>query len=120
MADKSILFVCRQSPYGSSLARAGLDAALAAAAFEQPVNLLFLGTGVLQLDADQDGRAIGQRDQGKLLASFPLYDIDQVYADADAIKRHGLDTANCALPVIALGGAEMQQLLTQSDHVLGF
>ena len=70
--------VVRHSPYGSSLARASLDVALAAAAFEQPVKLLFMGDGVLQLLPEQDSRAIGQKNIGRLLSSLPLYDIDMV------------------------------------------
>ena len=42
----SLLVIIRCPPYGSSLARASLEVALAAAAFDQKVSLLFLGDGL--------------------------------------------------------------------------
>ena len=44
-ARKRALVIIRHSPYGSSLGRAALDTALAMAAFEQPVDILFMGDG---------------------------------------------------------------------------
>ena len=40
---KTVLIVLRHSPYGSGLAKAALDTALATAAFDQAVDLLFIG-----------------------------------------------------------------------------
>jgi len=117
---KSVLIVIRHSPYGSSLAGASLDVALASAAFEQPVDLLFLGDGVLQLQADQDSHALGVRNKGKLLASLPLYDIDRVYVDAAAATRYQLDLGAAPLPAVVLDPAEMHRLLVAHDHLLGF
>ena len=71
---KQLLVVVRHSPYGSSLARASLDVALAAAAFEQPVKLLFMGDGVLQLLPGQDSQAIGQKNIGRLLLVWTKYE----------------------------------------------
>jgi tRNA 2-thiouridine synthesizing protein C len=118
--QKQLLVVVRHSPYGSSLARASLDVALAAAAFEQPVKLLFMGDGVLQLLPEQDSQAIGQKNIGRLLSSLPLYDIDMVYADAEAVARHGIDLGSAQLPAQALDEHAMQQLMISCDHLLGF
>jgi len=117
---KELLVVVRHSPYGSSLARASLDVALAAAAFEQPVKLLFMGDGVLQLLPEQDSRAIGQKNIGRLLSSLPLYDIDMVYVDAEAVARHGIDLDSAQLPARALNERAIHQLMIGCDHLLGF
>ena len=58
-SGKRMLVVIRQPPYGSSLGRSGLDTALATAAFDQPVDLLFLGDGVLNLQPGQDSAVLG-------------------------------------------------------------
>lgn len=118
--DKKVLLVLRSTPYGSSLARSGIDAGLAAAAFEQSVSLLFLGAGVLQLVPGQNGRALGVRDLGKLLASLPLYDIDRIYADAAAAERFGVDLTTASVSVTPVDVTEMRDLLDASDTVLGF
>lgn len=118
--SKRFLIVCRQPPYGSSFAREALDMALACAAFEQRVALLFLGDGVLQLAGAQQAEAIGQKPLDKQLGALPLYDVDALYADADALAARGLSDATLALPVQALDGAGIRALLTEQDIVLGF
>ena len=117
---KRVLIVARHSPYGSSIARASLDAALAAAAFELPVSLLFAGDGVLQLLPEQDSAAVGVNNLGRLLASLPLYDIEHAYADAEAAMRYGLDLAAAPLPLRALDREAMAELIRSHEHLLGF
>lgn len=117
---KSLLVVIRHSPYGSSLARASLDVALSAAAFGRPVDLLFSGDGVLQLLQGQQTDAAGVKNIERLLASLPLYDIEQVYVDAEAAARYKLELASAPLPALALDRAAIGELLQRHDHVLGF
>jgi len=117
---KSVLVVIRRSPYGSSLAKASLDVALAAAVFEQPVSLLFMGDGVLQLLAEQESRAIGVKNIGRLLASLPLYDIESVYVDARAAAHYGVDLSQAPVVMQALDGSGVHQLMAGCDHLLGF
>lgn len=119
-SNRSLLLLIRRPPYGSSLARAAIDLALAAAVFEQPVSLLFVGDGVLQLVAGQDPRQQGLRNLEKLLSSLPLYDVEQVYVDAEAAARYQLDLAAAPLQVTALDPPAMAALLTSHDHLLGF
>jgi tRNA 2-thiouridine synthesizing protein C len=118
--DKRLLLIIRHSPYGSSLARASIDVALAAAAFDQAVSLLFVGDGVLQLLPDQDTEEQGVRNLGKLLASLPLYDIEQVYVDAEAADLYHLDLTIAPVSAQALDRQAMSQLLLNHDHLMGF
>ncbi len=123
MADadrKRTLFVIRHSPYGSGLARASIDAALAGAVFEQPVELLFLGDGVLQLLPGQDSARLGIKNVGKLLASLPLYDIESVYVDADSARRYGIDPGDSPVPAVPLEATAIRDLMNDCDHLLGF
>ncbi len=115
-----LLVVIRHTPYGSGIARASLDAALAAAAFEQPIQVLFLGDGVLQLLPDQDSSAIGVRNIGRLLGSFPLYDIEHVYIDEEAANRLGVDPSRAPLPTRPVDAAGIRALIDNSDHLLSF
>jgi len=120
VAQKNTLVVIRHSPYGSGLARAAVDAALAMAAFEQPVKVLFLGDGVLQLFPSQDSQRIGLKNIGRLLASFPLYGIEQVYADAQALRRYGMDPLTAPVNTLPLEDDAVRALLCDHDHLLGF
>jgi tRNA 2-thiouridine synthesizing protein C len=117
---KKLLVVIRHTPYGSSLGRASLDVALAMAAFDQAVDVLFMGDGVLQLLAGQDGKAIGVKNIEKLLGSLPLYDIESVYVDAAGAKRYGLDSARTPVPVTLLDAPAINALMADADHLLGF
>ncbi len=112
------LIVLRQTPYASSLARSATDLALAMGAFEQDVELLFLGDAVLQLLDGQAAEAIGQKNLGKILASLPLYDIEFAYVDAAALARHGLVGEDLVLPVRPLDAAAIQSLMAACDHLL--
>lgn len=119
MDKKRILIVLRHSPYGSSLAKAAVDVALATAAFEQRVDVLFAGDGVLQLMRDQDSRSMGRKNIGRQLASLPLYDIERVYVDAEAAARYNLDTDNTPFDAQLLSPEDMHQLLVAYDHLMG-
>ena len=115
-----LLVIIRCPPYRNSLARASLEVALAAAAFEQKVNLLFLGDGVLQLLPDQDSLAVGRKSQERTLASLPLYDIDQVYLDAAAVARYGIDPQAAPVPILLLDTDQIRQLLHSHERLLPF
>ncbi len=117
---KRTLVVLRRSPYGSSLAKASLDVALAAAAFEQPIDLLFMGEGVLQLYPDQDGRSLGVKTIGRQLAALPHFDINRVYADSEAVARYKMDLSRAPVDTLAIQPGEVQQLMLEYDHLLGF
>ena len=119
MDKKRILIVLRHSPYGSSLAKAAVDVALATAAFEQRVDVLFAGDGVLQLMRDQESHGVGRKNIGRQLASLPLYDIERVYVDAEAAARYNLDTDNTPFDAQLLSPADMHQLLVAYDHLMG-
>ena len=118
--EKTLLVIVRHSPYGSSLARSGLDTALAVAAFGQPVALLFLGDGVLQLLPAQDSKTIGRRNIGKLLASLPLYDIESVFVDAESAHRYRIDPDASPVPTTLLDTHGIRSLIERCLPILGY
>lgn len=116
---KSLLVVVRHTPYGSSLARSSLEVALTSATFEQTVAVLFVGQGVLQLISKQNSEALGVRNIAKLISSFPLYDLNNIYVDENALKQHGLESTDLVLESQLLGDAAMQKLMRHYDHIIG-
>lgn len=117
---KSFLLICRRAPYGQSLAREALDVALTAATFDQQVAMLFLGDGVLQLLKTQQPAVIAQKALDKQLAALPLYDIETVYVEAEALQRRGLSVSDLALPAQPLSAAAIAEHINTHDVVLGF
>jgi tRNA 2-thiouridine synthesizing protein C len=120
MTRKHFLIVCRHPPYGSSHARDALDVAMATAAFDQQVAMLFLGDGVLQLLKAQDGSAIEQKSHDKQLGALPLYDVDALYVDAHSLHLHGLDSDDLVLPTRLVTDEEIARLFSSHPVVLGF
>jgi len=114
------LVLLRRTPYGGTLARSSLDTVLAFAAFEQEISLLFLGEGVLQLCSNQDGKAIASKTVEKQIASLPLYGVETVYADADALQKYSISVDSLPVAVIGLDATQIQELIVAHKHVLSF
>ncbi len=88
-----------QSPYSGSLSREAIDYCLAAAAFEQDLELLFTGDAVLQLIKNQEPSAIDQKNLTKTLSALPIYGIDKFYVDSNSLAQYGIND-NLCLPTI--------------------
>ena len=120
MTQKRILIVCRRPPYGESFAREALDVAMASAAFDQEIALLFLDAGVTLLAKNQQPETIGDKSLEKQFAALPLYDVNELYVDADALQQYRLSQTDLSLPAQPLATGEITQLLERSDIVLNF
>ncbi len=117
---KSLLVLFRHAPYGKGSARGGYDLALAAAALEQPVELLFMDDGVWHLVAGQEAGRIDQKSIENTLASLPLYDVATFHADQAALTERGIDASALVDCVKPLEGDELKSLIASHDQVLVF
>jgi tRNA 2-thiouridine synthesizing protein C len=115
---KKILFIMQRAPYGSSTAREALDAALACAAFEQNVQLLFTGDGVWQLLPLQNAAVVGSKDIGKMLGALAYYDINGIFVDHASLQARELTVDQLAIPVISLDTTTLRQLVQEADCVI--
>jgi tRNA 2-thiouridine synthesizing protein C len=114
---KTITFISRKSPYGSAYAKACLDMVLTAAVFEQRLNLVFMDDGVLQLLATQCPAAIDAKDLSAALTALPIYDVENIYADAESLKQRGLGEANLIMQAKLCSAARITALINESDVV---
>lgn len=118
---KSILCISRHSPYVNALAREALEVVLAAAAFEQNIALLLMDEGLWQLTDQQQPHASGQKSLAKNLSALEMFGIKTVYAHRPSAERRGiLSNATCIDSVCWLSDQEVQQLMSQHDHLLSF
>jgi tRNA 2-thiouridine synthesizing protein C len=90
------------------------------AAFEQAVDVLFMGEGVLQLIPHQDSHRHGLQNIGRKLASLPLYDVNRIYVDEQAVERYSLTLADQGIAAELLGPSDINRLMVEYDHLLGF
>lgn len=116
---KSILFTFRHAPYGTSLAREGLEALLAAAVYEQDIAVLFLNDGVWQLVPEQESGA-GVKNHARMLMALPIYGVNRVYVHEPSLQARGLMASELLLDPARLSSTQTQDLLQTFDQILSF
>ena len=91
------------------------------------MSVVFTGLGCQQLRSGQQSLA-DERNVEKLIASMPLYDIEEVFfmvEPRDASKSNGFDLQSYAAPFEGLAITEISppalaQLISSADRVLSF
>lgn len=114
------LFLFRHPPYGTDIAREGLDMALAFAAFEQRVSILFLDDGVWQLLPAQTGPLLHTKSFNQLLQVLPHYDINDLFVLQESLIERQLQTDQLSLPVQLLQRVQLAHWLTQFNPIFTF
>ena len=117
---KKILLLFRHAPYAGLLARAGLDAALAAAVFEQELSVLFMDEGIWQLLPEQHSEGIDCKNIAATLESMPLYDIEEFFVETESLVKRGVDASALAGKNTPLSRAELPAFLDSFDQVWSF
>lgn len=113
------LFILKQSPYQSNLAREALDFALASAAFDQDVSVLFMGDGIFQLLSNQQSQQ-GKKNIEKTLASLSMFDIDSIYYSHNCSLERAANPEQFSLNATNASAQDIQQLLQAADKVFSF
>ena len=119
-SKKKLLLIFRHGPYGNKLSRAGLDVALAAAAFDQQINTLFMDDGVWQLLPDQDAAAIDSKNIHSTLQSMPLYDLESFHVDSSSLAVRQLEPEQLDGKLVLLNPEELAGFIDSHDQVLSF
>ena len=117
---RRVLVVFRHGPHGSARAREGLDAALAALAFEHRVDALFLGEGALALKRGHDTAAAGLKDFAPGFAVLLHHGLERVVASGSALLALGLSRDSLSVPVQVLPDAALADFIAEHDAVLAF
>lgn len=115
-----LLFIFRHAPYGTSLAREGLDALLAAAVYEQEIAVLFLNDGVFQLLKQQDTGTGQTKNHGRMLTALPVYGVDRIYVHQDSLKSRGLTVNDLLLDPAQVSNIETRELMNSFNQILSF
>ena len=96
-------------PHMGASARERLDLALALAAADWPISLLFAGPGVLLL-AKRDG--IDElRDFPAALGTLELFGVTEVFAEAAALERYGLSVDSLRIAVKPVSGPQLREVM---------
>ena len=117
---QDILILQRTPPYGSSLAREGIDYALTSAAYDQNISILFLGDGVFQTLKNQDSKAIQQKNHGGALDVLPLYEIENLYVIEEDLKIRGITPEQVIDTIKVISNSESNELIHTHSKIIGF
>lgn len=112
----SVLIVIA-SGLGAS-ARDGIDAALAAIAYEHRVSVLLIGDGVSLLAPNQSPDCHGLPDLARALAALVHHGVEAVAASAECLRERGITTT--AVDAAALFRADIAALVCGHRHVQRF
>jgi len=115
---KQYLFVMRHLPHNSSHVQETLDQLLTTAAFDQPVSLLFLDDGVFQLKPQQSSEFMPLKNTAAMFQSLELYDIRQLYVEAESLSDRGMTSEDLILPVCCIPRDAVNALIQQHDIVM--
>jgi tRNA 2-thiouridine synthesizing protein C len=114
-----ILVLFRHAALDRGRGRDGLDAALAALAFEHAVDVLFVGAGVSLLRDVAQGAPL-QRDWTPGLRALPRHGVERLGVDAEALTSLGMDPRRLALPAQVLDAPGRARWMAEADVVLAF
>ena len=106
----------------SSAPNADLEASelvLALAAFDLPVELFFIGAGVLWLLPQAPRKPQGKAAY-KVLSALPMYGVEKVYYRAEDASAYVLNAAGLADLAQAISATEMQTALANCQHCFTF
>jgi tRNA 2-thiouridine synthesizing protein C len=114
---KTLTFISRQAPFGSSKAKACMDMVLASSVFEQQIHYVFMDDGVWQLVCGHAPESIGAKNTMAALQALEIYGVDKVYALHESLTERGLDNAQLQIPVTICSKSQLQDILSASDVV---
>ncbi|GAA0543017.1 sulfurtransferase complex subunit TusC [Rheinheimera aquimaris] len=115
---RNILLLQQHSPFNNSNGREALDMALALAAVEHSVSILFCDDAVYQLLPTVDQPDFGLKQYPRSFKLFSLYDIEQVYACLESVTARGLEPAQLNIAVTLLSKADIAALLSSQHQVI--
>ncbi|GAB6139306.1 hypothetical protein JCM14076_00350 [Methylosoma difficile] len=104
---KNFLFILRNPAHSGAYAQETLDIILTAAAFDQAVSLLLLDDGVWQLKTQQNPEKAGLKDTAAIFKALELYDVQDIYAEAESLNERGLQADDLILPTTLVPRADV-------------
>lgn len=116
----ALLLIIRHAPHSSNILREGVDAALVAAAFGQPVHLLFMGQGIMALLKEQGSGAPGQKAILPTIDMLEMYDIDQLIVPEHDLNSMHLSANQLVGGVTLIASDDLPDFFQQHSRILNF
>lgn len=116
--SKQILIIHTQGAFNTLAGKEALDFSLIFAAYDQSVNVLFLGEGASQCLTSQQAELLNQKDYLSTFKLLEMYEIEGAYVCQDSLEQFGWSEAKIADHFDIIDNDKINQLKAQADHVL--
>ncbi|WP_373095600.1 sulfurtransferase complex subunit TusC [Zhongshania sp.] len=116
----TFLYLFTRAPYGHSIAREALDMALATAAFDQVVSLVFAQDAIYQLLDKQNSGNTEKKAHIGVINALPLYEIEHVYYLSDDCSSRNISPTSLVPHAKALSATELADLMRSADRIQSF
>lgn len=118
--NRRLVFVLTRPPHGTSLAREGLDAVLAASAVSDDIVVFFEGDGVWQLVKEQQPEQIMQRNVLPTYGLLDLYDVEEIFVDQQALQDRQLSIDHLAIKITEIDAKQFYSSHACAHAILRF
>ena len=115
---KKILIIHTQSALNNLAGKEALDLSLIFAAYDQVVEVLFIGDGVTQCLKAQQPEHVQQKDYLSTFKLLEMYEVEGTFVCQQSIEKLGIATENVSSIFSIVDGARIQQLKQQADHIM--
>ncbi|OOF66063.1 sulfurtransferase complex subunit TusC [Rodentibacter sp. Ppn85] len=117
-----IAFLFRSAPHGTSSAREGLDALLAATAFcdEEDIGAFFIDDGVFNLLSGQQPELLLQKDFVRTFKLLDLYNIEQCFICRETLDKFGIVEDDLIVSAKKIDRTLLLAKLNQAEKLLTF
>ena len=117
--SKALGIIVRSEPYSGRAGRERLDPALAAASLEIPLEVFFIGDGVLHLLVDQRSEFLPAAQYTKAWGALTgLSDAVALYADSGALERMSALAGDLGIEVQVLDSAAIAKKMNECRAVI--
>ena len=115
---KNFLIIIDSAPYGSVYGQEMIDLALAVAAFNQMVTLLFVNDGVYHLLAGQHPKQLGYKQYTEVYRALQFYEITHYCIAQTTLQHYLIDVSELMIEIKVVSDDDIDQLMRQADFVI--
>ncbi|GLS26520.1 protein TusC [Marinibactrum halimedae] len=102
------------------MAKEGLDAILAASAYGQHIQVLFMDEGVFQLLRHQSPKSLSLKSPSNLIETLPIYGITDLYVCEDSLTKRAINEELIMPGTQCLSKEDIKHLIATQDAILNF
>ncbi|WNO60917.1 sulfurtransferase complex subunit TusC [Rheinheimera sp. MMS21-TC3] len=115
---RNIMLIQRHSPFNTSHGRESFDLAMALAAIEHKVTILFMADAVLQLVQIKDTATLQLKPYQHGFKLFDLYEIEQVLVCQASLQQRGLTAADLFIKVTIADHSMIKSCIAMQHQVI--